>query len=62
MQDPATYKEAMKIMTAAYKIYDELKKAIPSPIDMIGKFRANHFIPDSAEEPESGGGGWFREL
>ena len=63
MQDPGTYKEAVKIMAAAYKVYAEIKNAMPSPVDMIGKFRANHEIPNSGEKPDSGGGGggWFRE-
>ena len=61
MKDPATYQEAMKIIAAAYKVYTEIMKAIPSPVDMIGKFRENHEIPDPGEEPDSGGGGWFRE-
>ena len=50
----------MKIVTAAYKAYAEIKKAIPSPVDMIEKFRANHEIPGPGKEPDSGGG-WFRK-
>ena len=51
----------MEFVAAGYKVYAEIKKALPSPIDMIGKFRANHEIPNAGEKPESGGGGggWF---
>ena len=51
----------MEIIAAGYKVYAEIKKALPNPIDMIGKFRANHEIPNAGEKPESGGGGggWF---
>ena len=51
----------MEIIAAGYKVYAEIKKALPSPIDMIGKFRANHEIPNAGKKHESGGGGggWF---
>ena len=51
----------MEIIAAGYKVYAEMKKALPNPIDMIGKFKENHEIPNAVEKPESGGGGggWF---
>jgi len=57
LQDPRTLKEAMKIITAVYEVYDKIKKTIA--IDMIGKFRENHEIPGPTEKKDSGGG-WFQ--